>query len=76
MHNPSFVKDEVQEIFDRLDTDGDRLIGFEEFAGVMLELDHEKLTHELRASFDFIDTNRDGRVGFEEFYRWLAPHGT
>ena len=68
----NFVKDEVEEMFDRIDSDGDRCISFEEFAGLMLDLDHAKLDQELRASFDFIDKDHDGRVSFDEFYQWVT----
>jgi Ca2+-binding EF-hand superfamily protein len=72
MQIASFVKDEVQEMFDRIDEDGDRSISFEEFAGLMLEMDHAKLNSELRACFDFIDSDHDGRVSFDEFCQWVT----
>ena len=72
MQKASFLKDEVREMFDRIDEDGDRSINFEEFAGLMLEMDHAKLNSELRACFDFIDTDHDGRVSFDEFCQWVS----
>lgn len=72
MQKAGFLKDEVREMFERIDTDGDRRINFEEFAGLMLEMDHAKLNSELRASFDFIDTDHDGQVSFDEFCEWVA----
>jgi len=72
MQKASFLTDEVREMFDRIDEDGDRSINFDEFAGLMLEMDHAKLNSELRACFDFIDTDHDGRVSFDEFCQWVS----
>jgi hypothetical protein len=66
------VQDEVQEIFDRLDRDGDRSIAFEEFARLMLDVDHTSPEAALRASFDAIDLDHDGCVSFEEFRAWIS----
>jgi len=51
--------DEVEEMFERIDVDGDRNIGFEEFARIMCEIDRTKSPSALRARFNAIDTNRD-----------------
>jgi hypothetical protein len=72
MQIASFMKDDVREMFDRIDADGDRRIDFEEFAGLMLEIDHSRPHSELRARFDFIDTDHDGRVSFDEFCQWVT----
>ena len=72
MQKASFLKDEVREMFDRIDADGDRSIDFEEFAGLMLEMDHAKPNSELRACFDSIDTDHDGGVSFDEFCQWVT----
>ena len=64
------VEDEIEEMFDRIDEDGDRRISFDEFATLMLEMDHDKPRAALRASFDSIDKDHDGRVTFDEFRTW------
>lgn len=66
------VLDEIQEMFDRIDENGDRCINFEEYARLMLAMDHTRSESALRASFDAIDTDRDGRVSFDEFRAWIS----
>ena len=68
-----FVKDdELEEMFDRIDENGDRRISFDEFSSLMLEMDHSKTDTALRADFAVIDSDRDGCVSFEEFCRWIT----
>ena len=64
------VHDEIEESFDRIDKNGDRIIEIEEFAALMLELDRYTSPSEMRACFDAIDTDHDGRVTFAEFRAW------
>lgn len=64
------VLDEIEETFDRIDEDGDRRISFEEFASLMLNMDHTTPEAALRASFAAIDTDHDGSVTFGEFRAW------
>ncbi|MES1263577.1 MAG: EF-hand domain-containing protein, partial [Peristeroidobacter soli] len=64
------VLDEIEEMFDRIDEDGDRRISFGEFRKLLLDMDHTRPESALRASFDAIDTNHDGRVSFDEFRAW------
>jgi Ca2+-binding EF-hand superfamily protein len=71
MQVASFVKDEMEQMFDRIDTNGDRSISFDEFSDLMREMDHARSTAELRTSFDAIDSDRDGRVSFDEFCAWI-----
>ncbi len=66
------IQDEIEEMFDRVDEDGDRSISFEEFSSLMLEMDHARSESALRVSFDAIDANRDGRLSFDEFRAWVA----
>jgi Ca2+-binding EF-hand superfamily protein len=72
MQVAGFVKDEIEQMFDRIDTNGDRSIGFDEFAGLMREMDHTRSAAELRKSYDAIDSDRDGRVSFDEFCAWIV----
>lgn len=72
MQIAGLLKDEVAEMFDRIDEDGDRSISFEEFAGLLREMDHDNTNTRLRVCFDAIDTNQDGRVSFDEFCAWVT----
>lgn len=72
MQIASFMKDEIEEMFARIDADGDRSISFDEYSGLMLDMDHLKSRQELRTSFDAIDADHDGRVSFDEFCAWMA----
>lgn len=65
------LQDEIDEMFDRVDDDGDRYISFEEFARLMIGMDHTKSPASLRPGFDSIDSNLDGRVSFDEFRAWV-----
>ena len=66
------VLDEVQEMFDRIDLDGDGYISFEEFTRLMLGMDSTRTESSLRASFEVIDTDCNGRVTFGEFRTWMS----
>jgi mannose-1-phosphate guanylyltransferase len=72
MQTANAVLDEIQEMFDRIDENGDGCISYEEYASLMLEMDHDQSGSALRASFDAIDADRDGRVSFGEFRAWVA----
>ena len=67
--------DEVQEMFDRIDENGDRRISFEEFAVLMLEMDGALTDNALRKDFDLIDPDRDGFATIDDFRAWVAPQG-
>jgi len=70
MENIQTVKRDIEEMFARIDVNGDQRISFEEFSNVLLELDHTRSAGALRADFDKIDTNQDGWVSFDEFRAW------
>jgi hypothetical protein len=77
MQRADHLLDELEELFDRIDLDGDRRIAFGEFSELMLEIDDTRGEHTLRAAFEAIDVNHDGRVGFDELRRWWkASHPT
>lgn len=63
---------QIGNTFDDLDRNADRIIEIEEFAVLMLEMNHRCTAPELRACFDAIDSDRDGRVTFEEFRAWQS----
>lgn len=66
--------DDIEELFDRADEDGDDQINLTEFRGLMLELDREMRDNAVATRFLEIDTNRDGRIGFAEFRSWWLSH--
>jgi Ca2+-binding EF-hand superfamily protein len=70
MQIANLAQDEIEETFARIDENGDRSISFDEFARLMLDMDHAKSESALRASFDAIDTNHDGCVSLDEFRAW------
>ena len=72
MQIANFLRDEAEEMFDRVDKNGDQKISFDEYAELMLEMDHTRSAADLRSGFDAIDTDRDGLVSFDEFYAWLT----
>ena len=72
MQFTDYLRDELEETFDRIDEDGDRNIGFDEFKSLMLELDERRTAGAILASFAAIDANHDGRVSFEEFRAWWS----
>jgi Ca2+-binding EF-hand superfamily protein len=71
MQTVTAVLDEIREMFDRIDEDGDGSISFQEFAGLMLEMDHQSNGAALRESFTAIDSDGDGQVSFGEFSAWI-----
>lgn len=70
MQSTNRAQDEIEETFDRIDKNRDRIIEIEEFSALMLELDRYTSPTEMRACFAAIDTDRDGRVTYDEFRAW------
>ena len=70
MQVAKIVQDEIDESFERIDQNGDRSISFDEFARIMLEIDHARTESALRASFEAIDKDHDGWVSADEFRAW------
>ena len=62
--------DDIEELFDQADQDGDDQISLTEFRGLMVALDRRMHDNAVATSFLEIDTNRDGRISFAEFRSW------
>ena len=62
--------EDIEELFDHADADGDDQISLTEFRGLMQELDRHMRDDAVAVRFLEIDTNRDGRIGFGEFRTW------
>jgi len=72
MQIASFVKDEVAEMFERIDSNGDGKISFEEYSALIRVLDRTRSVTKLRAGFTAIDTDHDGHVSFDELCVWAT----
>jgi Ca2+-binding EF-hand superfamily protein len=64
--------DELQEIFDRIDKNGDGRVSFPEFKSLMLEMGDPRRAAALRSSFSRIDADHNGRIDIEELRTWLC----
>lgn len=73
MKHTDYLLDELEEMFDRVDENGDRSISFDEFKALMREMSDPRPESALLAGFSAIDLNRDGRINFDEFRAWLVP---
>jgi calmodulin len=62
--------EEIEELFEQNDADGNGDIDFEEFTSFMSELDPQMPAAALEIGFRDIDTNKDGRINFDEFIAW------
>ena len=61
---------EIEELFEKNDTDGNGDIDFAEFAALMGDLDPQMPHSALEIGFRDIDTNKDARINFDEFLSW------
>jgi Ca2+-binding EF-hand superfamily protein len=66
-------EDELQQIFDRIDENGDGRVSVDEFCALLAEMGDQRPGDALRASFMRIDADRNGRIDFEELRAWLCP---
>ena len=64
--------DDIEDLFDRADENGDDQVTLTEFRGLMRELDRHMHDNAVATDFLQIDTNRDGRIGFAEFRSLVA----
>ncbi len=57
-----------------LDTNGDGVLGFEEFSTGLKKMDIHLTDQEVHTLVRKFDHNKDGRISMEEFYNTLAAH--
>lgn len=64
--------EEIEELFEQNDTDGNGDIDFGEFASLMRGLDENILEQSLEIGFREIDLDKDGRINLAEFLEWWS----
>lgn len=62
--------EEIEELFEQNDTDGNGDIDFGEFTALVADLDPTMSRPVLTIGFRDIDTNKDGLINFDEFLEW------
>jgi Ca2+-binding EF-hand superfamily protein len=66
------TREELREIFERIDDNDDGSVSFAEFRSLMHEIGDLREDELLKASFGRVDTNSDGRIDFDELRAWLC----
>jgi Ca2+-binding EF-hand superfamily protein len=61
---------ELRATFNFNDANGDGVLSFDEFVGLLIGLESGMSHDEARIGFEEIDTDRNGAIGFEEFLAW------
>jgi len=70
-----FTKDdELLELFNRYDIDGDGFVDLYEFLHIVRELGEDPSREVLKLEFTAIDANDDGVVDFAEFSDWWRDY--
>lgn len=63
--------DEIREIFDHYDHDGNGTIDPHEFGALLDALDEGRFTEdEAKVGLQAIDLDKNGKIEFDEFLRW------
>ena len=62
--------DEVREIFDHYDRDGNGTIDKREWGSFLDALDSQFTEEEAAAGLIAVDVNRNGKIEFREFMKW------
>ena len=70
MQRSDYLLDELEEMFDRIDEDGDRRVGFDELKSLMIEMGDPRNAGALLVSFRAMDMNHDGNISFDELRAW------
>ena len=60
----------IRETFEFADADGDGLLDFKEFSGLMRILAPDATVQQTAEGFSMVDTNSDGQIDYEEFMTW------
>ncbi len=68
--------EEIREIFDHFDKNGDGVIQRSEFAALLEALDASVDPEEVQAGLDALDENRNGLIDFNEFLAWWGDRYT
>jgi hypothetical protein len=71
MRSTDSLRNELEEIFERIDKNGDGSVSFAEFKRLMLELGDLSSDNGLRTSFARIDVDHDEGISFDELSAWL-----
>ncbi len=64
--------DEIREIFDHFDKDGNGTIESPEFAALLQALGADMSDREVAVGLEALDTDGNGRIDFDEFVSWWA----
>jgi calmodulin len=64
--------DEIREIFDHFDKDGNGTIEAVEFAALLQALGADMEDAEVAIGLEALDTDGNGRIDFDEFVSWWA----
>jgi Ca2+-binding EF-hand superfamily protein len=72
---PKYTKQDLRNIFNQHDTDGNGTIEWDEFCDMLDELLGKKTLEEKCIAFNLVDTNRSGMISFEEFSEWWLKEG-
>ncbi|HJK94458.1 MAG TPA: EF-hand domain-containing protein [Polyangiaceae bacterium LLY-WYZ-15_(1-7)] len=64
--------DELREVFDHYDGDGNGVIDRDEFAKLMKTLAPDFSDDEIETGLEVLDENRNGVIEWDEFLKWWS----
>ena len=71
-HISQAMMDEIREIFDHFDKDGNGTIEVGEFTDLLSALGADMDEGEVAVGLEVLDTNGNGRIDFDEFVSWWS----